>query len=169
MWCFPQSDKLLIWITTLSLWMIIAQIQILTPICFYLKKFYLNMLLLPVPLKYQNLGIKLWISDVKKREDITGDPQSSERPLLVAIVSIMSGPGEISRSVSARRKVINVSMEGILVESENIFPLRYLRSMRARSGRCTSIIIDLNDSKVTANPGDVNVSRSPSLERYSFH
>ncbi|AJB32374.1 hypothetical protein [Klebsiella pneumoniae IS33] len=39
--------------------MIIAQIQILTPICFYLKKFYLNMLLLPVPLKYQNLGIKL--------------------------------------------------------------------------------------------------------------
>ncbi len=39
-----------------------------------------------------------FISDVKKREDITGDPQSSERPLLVAIVSIMSGPGEISRS-----------------------------------------------------------------------
>lgn len=26
---------------------------------FLLKKFYLNMLLLPVPLKYQNLGIKL--------------------------------------------------------------------------------------------------------------
>ena len=131
------------------------------------------MLLLPVHLKYQKPGYKISISDVKITSNVlgkmTGDARSSERPLLVAIVSIMSGPGEISRSVSARRKVINVSMKGILVESENIFPLRYLRSMRARSGRCTSIIIDLNDSKVTANPGDVNVSRSPSLERYSFH
>jgi hypothetical protein len=37
------------------------------------------------------------------------------------MVSIMSGPGEISRSVSARRKVINVSMEGIVVESGKNF------------------------------------------------
>lgn len=51
----------------------------------------------------------------------------------------MSGPGEISRSVSARRKVINVSMEGILVESGTKFPLRYLSPIRAESGIYCSV------------------------------
>ena len=56
-----------------------------------------------------------------------------------AIVSIMSCPREISRSVSARRKVINVSMEGILGESGKIFPLRYLSPIRAESGIYCSV------------------------------
>jgi len=51
----------------------------------------------------------------------------------------MSGPGEISRSVSARRKVINVSIEGIVVESGKIFPLRYLSPIRAESGMYCSV------------------------------
>lgn len=54
-----------------------------------------------------------------------------------AIVSIMSGPGEISRRVRARRKVINVSMEGILVESGTIFPLRYLSPIESKA-ECTA-------------------------------